>query len=128
LDDQVAANIKQIQTINSTRPSEKDPKKKAAVDAKFKALTDPYFKASADLMKPISENLDQAIDWLEKTYTIEKAKSTKTSTDKSIGNKTVDFLANMYQYKRDQVRGKDTKAFDAFDAKYKLYDGEHDKF
>ena len=128
LDDKVAANIKQVQTINSTRPSEKDPKKKAAIDAKFKALTDPYFKASAELVKPINENLDQAIDWLEKTYTIEKAKSTRTSTDKSIGNKTVDFLANMYQYKRDQVRGKDNKAFDAFDAKYKLYDTEHDKF
>jgi hypothetical protein len=128
LDDKVAANIKQIQTINGTRPSEKDPKKKAAIDVKFKALTDPYFKASAELLKPINDNLDQAIDWLEKTYTIEKAKGTRTSTDKSIGNKTVDFLANMYQYKRDQVRGKDTKAFDAFDVKYKLYDGEHDKF
>jgi hypothetical protein len=128
LDDKVAANIKQIQTINGTRPAEKDPKKKAVIDAKFKALTDPFFKASADLLKPINDNLDQAIDWLEKTYTIEKAKGTRTSTDKSIGNKTVDFLANMYQYKRDQVRGKDTKAFDAFDAKYKLYDGEHDKF
>jgi hypothetical protein len=128
LDDKVAANIKQIQTINTTKPSEKDPKKKAAIDTKYKALTDPYFKASAELIKPINENLDQAIDWLEKTYTIEKAKTTKTSTDKSIGNKTVDFLANMYQYKRDQVRGKDPKAFDAFDAKYKLYDGEHDKF
>ncbi|MEI7626865.1 MAG: hypothetical protein WCJ80_01430 [Bacteroidota bacterium] len=128
LDDKVAANIKQIQTINGTRPSEKDPKKKAAIDAKFKALTDPYFKATADLMKPINDNLDQAIDWLEKTYVIEKSKTTKTSTDKSIGNKTVDFLANMYQYKRDQVRGKDPKAYDAFDAKYKLYDGEHDKF
>ena len=128
LDDKVAANIKQIQTINGTRPSEKDLKKKAAIDAKFKALTDPYFKATADLMKPINDNLDQAIDWLEKTYVIEKSKTTKTSTDKSIGNKTVDFLANMYQYKRDQVRGKDPKAYDAFDAKYKLYDGEHDKF
>ncbi|MEI6086031.1 MAG: hypothetical protein WCR66_00485 [Bacteroidota bacterium] len=128
LDDKVAANIKQIQTINGTRPSEKDPKKKAVIDAKFKTLTDPYFKATADLMKPINENLDQAIDWLEKTYVIEKSKTTKTSTDKSIGNKTVDFLANMYQYKSDQVRGKDPKAYDAFDAKYKLYDGEHDKF
>lgn len=128
LDDKVAANIKQVQTINGTKPSEKDPKKKAALDAKFKALTEPYFKANAELVKPINENLDQAIDWLEKTYTIEKAKTTKTSTDKSVGNKTVDFLANMYQYKRDQARGKDTKAYDAFDAKYKLYDGEHDKF
>ena len=117
-----------LNSVDLQLEEEKDPKKKAAIDVKFKALTDPYFKATADLMKPINDNLDQAIDWLEKTYVIEKSKTTKTSTDKSIGNKTVDFLANMYQYKRDQVRGKDPKAYDAFDAKYKLYDGEHDKF
>ncbi len=128
LDDKVAANIKQVQSINGSKPAEKDPKKKAALDAKYKGLTDPYFKANADLMKPINDNLDQAIEWLEKTYNIEKAKSSRTSTDKSIGNKTVDFLANMFQYKRDNVRGKDTKAYDTFDVKYKLYDGEHDKF
>ena len=128
LDDKVTANIKQVQTINGSKPTEKDPKKKAAIDAKYKGLTDPYFKANADLLKPINDNLDQAIEWLEKTYNIEKAKSSRTSTDKSIGNKTVDFLANMFQYKRDNVRGKDPKAFDAFDVKYKLYDAEHDKF
>jgi hypothetical protein len=128
LDDKVAANIKQVQTINASKPVEKDPKKKAALDAKFKAQTDPILKSNVELLKPINENLDQAIDWLEKTYAIEKAKATRTQTDKSIANKTVDFLANMYQYKRDLVRGKDVKAFDALDAKYKLYDGEHDKF
>lgn len=128
LDDKVAANIKQVQSINASKPSEKDPKKKAALDAKFKAQTDPILKSNVELLKPINENLDQAIDWLEKTYVIEKAKATRTQTDKSIANKTVDFLANMYQYKRDLVRGKDAKAFDALDAKYKLYDGEHDKF
>lgn len=129
LDDTVAANIKKVQAINSTKPSEKDPKKKAAIDAKFKAQTDPILKANQDLLKPINENLDLAIEWLEKTYTIEKAKtSNRTSTDKSIGNKTVDFLANMYQYKRDLLRGKDVKGYDAMDLKYKLYDGEHDKF
>lgn len=129
LDDTIAANIKKVQAINSSKPSEKDPKKKAAMEAKFKAQTDPILKANQDLIKPINENMDQAIEWLEKTYTIEKTKTTgKTSTDKSIGNKTVDFLANMFQYKRDLFRGKDVKAYDAFDAKYKLYDVEHDKF
>ncbi|MEI6596367.1 MAG: hypothetical protein WCO28_12455, partial [Bacteroidota bacterium] len=128
LDDQVGLNIREIQKINSSKPSEKDPKKKAAVEAKFKALTDQYFKANADLVKPINGNIDQAIEWLEKTYTIEKGKVFRNSTNISIGNKTVDFLANMYQYKRDQVRGKDNKAFEAFEAKYKLYDSEHDSF
>lgn len=128
IDDKVAANIKQVQTINASKPAEKDPKKKAALDAKYKALTDPFFKMNLELQKPIGENLDQAIEWLEKTYVIEKNKIIRSSTDRSIGNKSVDFLANMFQYKRDQVRGKDVKAFDAFDAKYKLYDTEHDSF
>ena len=128
IDDKVAANIKQVQTINGSKPVEKDPKKKAALDAKYKTMTEPLLKANVDLEKPINENLDQAIDWLEKSFAIENAKATKTSTDKSISNKTVDFLANIYQYKRDRVRGKDNKAFDAFEAKFKQYDNLHGKF
>jgi uncharacterized protein YllA (UPF0747 family) len=85
-------------------------------------------KANQDLEKPINETLDQAIDWLEKTYKIENDKASKNSTDKSIINKSVDFLANIYQYKRDRVRGKDSKAFDAFDLKFKEYDNLHGKF
>ncbi len=128
VDDQIAANIKSLQQINSTKPVEKDPKKKAALDAKFKLLIDPILKANQGLEKPINDNLDNAIEWLEKTIAIENAKKEKNSTDKSISNKSVDFLANMFAYKRDRVRGKDTKAFDAFDAKYKQYDVLHGKF
>ena len=128
IDDKVAANIKAVQTINASKPAEKDPVKKKALDAKFKAQTDPLLKANQDLEKPINETLDQAIEWLEKTYKIENDKAGKSSTDKSIINKTVDFLANIYQYKRDRVRGKDAKAFDAFDAKFKEYDNLHGKF
>jgi hypothetical protein len=128
LDDKIAVNIKAVQNINATKPAEKDPVKKKALDAKFKAQTDPLLKANQDLEKPINETLDQAFDWLEKTYVIEKGKIIRTPTDRSIGNKTVDFLANMYQYKRDRVRGKDAKAFDAYEAKYKVYDAEHDTF
>ncbi|MBC7587275.1 MAG: hypothetical protein H7178_02865, partial [Chitinophagaceae bacterium] len=43
-------------------------------------------------------------------------------------NRSVDYLANIYVYKRDRVRGKDIKAFDAYDAKYKLFDGLHGTF
>ena len=74
------------------------------------------------------ENLDNSIDWIEKSYTILKAKSDRNKTEKSVINKSVDFLANLYAYKRDKVRGKDLKAYDAFDAKYKEYDTLHGKF
>ncbi len=127
-DDLYAANIRAMQTMNADRPVEKDPKKKAAADALFKTKTDPIKKANTDLEKPLMENLDKSLEWLEKAFTILKAKATRTSTEKNVINKSVDFLANLYAYKRDRNRGKDAKAFDAFDLKYKEYDELHGKF
>lgn len=127
-DDKFSANIKAMQNLNTNRPVEKDPKKKAAADAKFKELLEPIRKANAEIEKPMMENLDNSVEWLEKSYVILKNKATRTNTEKSVINKAVDFLANLYSYKRDRVRGKDMKAFDAFDLKYKEYDGLHAKF
>ena len=128
-DDKYAGNIRTLQGINANRPpADKDPKKKAAADAKFKEQTDGLKKLNADIEKPLMENLDNSIDWIEKSYTILKAKSDRNKTEKSVINKSVDFLANLYAYKRDKVRGKDLKAYDAFDAKYKEYDTLHGKF
>ena len=127
-DDQYASNIRTMQALNADRPVEKDPKKKAAADALYKQKTDPIKKANADIEKPLMDNLDQSIEWLEKSYNILKAKTTRTGTEKSVINKSIDFLANLYAYKRDRNRGKDTKAFDAFDAKYKEYDALHAKY
>jgi hypothetical protein len=127
-DDQYAANIRTMQGLNADRPVEKDPKKKAAADALYKQKTDPIKQANAVIEKPLMENLDLSVEWLEKSYMILKDKSGRNATEKSVINKSVDFLANLYAYKRDRMRGKDAKAFDAFDTKYKEYDGLHAKF
>jgi hypothetical protein len=127
-DDKYAANIRAMQALNANKPVEKDPKKKAAADAKFQATLDPYKKANADVEKPMIENLDNSIVWLEKSYEILKNKATRTNTEKSVINKSVDFLANLYAYKRDRARGKDPKAMDAYEAKYKEYDALHGKY
>lgn len=127
-DDKYAANIRTMQGLNADKPIVKDPKKKAMAEAEFKLKIDPLKKANADLEKPMSENLDISIEWLEKSFVILKAKTTRTNTEKSVINKTVDFLANLYAYKRDKVRGKDAKAFDAYDAKFNEYDALHAKF
>ena len=127
-DDRFRANIKQLQEINATKKVEKDPKKKAAVEAEFKTKTDPIRKANADIEKLLDQEANVAIEWLEKAYTVFKDKATRTKTENSIGNKSVDFLSNLYGFKRDKARGKDQKAFDAYEAKYKLYDGLHDSF
>lgn len=127
-DDIYAANIRIMQGINADKPAEKDPKKKAAAEAALKAKLDPIKNANATIEKPMMENLDYSLEWLEKSYTILKNKATRGTTEKSVINKSVDFLANMYAYKRDRMRGKDSKAFDAFDAKFKEYDSLHGKF
>ncbi len=127
-DDTYAANIRAMQALNADRPVEKDPKKKAAADAKLKEQLDPIKKANADLEKPLMDNLDMSLDWLEKAYNALKDKTPKIAVEKNVINKSVDFLANLYAYKRDRLRGKDAKAYDAYDAKYKEYDGLHGKF
>jgi hypothetical protein len=146
-DDVYASNIRAMQGLNADRPVEKDPKKKAAADAALKAKVDPIKAANAAIEKPLMDNLDLSIEWLEKSYlslkeSREKSLNDKTEktkeeqdklkekerTEKSILNKSVDFLANLYAYKRDRVRGKDLKAMDAYEAKYKEYDALHGKF
>jgi len=71
---------------------------------------------------------DQSIEWLEKSYEILKAKTDRNKTEATCLNRSVDNLANLYSWKRDKARGRDTKAYDALDAKFKLYDSEHDKY
>lgn len=128
LDDKVRDNIRTVQRINAEKPIEKDPKKKAAVEAKVKAETEPYLKANAALEAPITQQVDQAIEWLEKSFNILKDKANRTNNEKSVINKSVDWLANLYTYKRDKVRGKDNAAFDKFEAKFKEFDGLHGKY
>ena len=48
--------------------------------------------------------------------------------EKNVAGRSVDFLATLYQYKRDKVRGKDQKAYDALDAKFNEFDKLHDKY
>ena len=128
LDDMVRDNIRSVQRINAEKPVEKDPKKKAAVEAKAKAEAEPYLKANAALEPSIAQQVDQAIEWLQKAYAILKDKSSRTNNEKSVINRTVDWLANLYAYKRDKARGKDNAAFDAFEAKYKEFDALQNKY
>lgn len=124
-DDRQRANIKSLQELNANKPVEKDPKKKPAADAKFKLQADAIKNANAELEKPLAASSDASIEWLEKAFSILKDKATKTQSEKNCYNKSVDFLANLYSYKRDKARGKDPKAYDLFDAKFKLYDSLH---
>jgi hypothetical protein len=127
LDEQRSDNVRKMQEINTNKPAEKDPKKKAAADAKAKEQIDPLKKANAELEPKIVASVDNAIEWLEKTYTALKDKTDKTKPEKTSFKNTVKFLGLLNEFKRDKVKGKDPKAYDAFDAKSKLYYDMYDK-
>lgn len=125
-DDRNRTFIKMLRDINSQKVVEKDAKKKAAQEAKFKLLTDPVRASMSAIETPMLASIDSAITWLEKSFTVLKDKHPKDRFEKSSYVKSIDFLANLYAYKRDKTRGKDAKAFDALDAKFKFYDNMHD--
>lgn len=127
LDDRYRANIRILQDLNSNKPVEKDPKKKLAADAKYKADVDAVKKVNQEIDKQMLEAVDLSINWLEKSFTSLNAQTTKDRTTHNCLNKSVDWLANLYQFKSQKVKGKDLKAYDAYDAKYKQYDALHGK-
>ena len=129
LDVKYSDNIRALQTLNSNKPApSKDPKKKAAMDAQFKAQLDSIKKLNANLDLPIKEKVDAAIEWIEKSFEVIKDKEKLDRSEKAVASRSVDFLANLYGFKRDKTRGKDQKASDEFDAKYNVYDKLHDKY
>ena len=86
-------------------------------------------KAQRDaVVKEQQDYASKSIEWLEKGYNVLKAKPTREKTESASLNRSVDYLANLYLWKRDKSRGTNTKDYDAFDAKYKQFDGEHDKY
>lgn len=127
-DEKFAANIKKLQELNANKPVVKDPKKKAAADAEFKAKTDAVKAENAAIEKKSMELTDVAAEWLTKSFNILKDKASRTNTEKSVVNKSVDFIANIYYYKMGRVRGKDAKLFDQYEAKYKEFDALHGTF
>lgn len=127
-DDKYAANIKKLQELNASKPVIKDPKKKVAAEAEHKAKVDAIKAANAAIEKVSMENVDVAAEWLTKSYMILKDKSPRSNTERSVINKSVDFIANIYYYKMGKVRGKDAKLFDTYEAKYKEFDALHSTF
>ena len=90
--------------------------------AALKALRDAVVKEQ-------QEAGSKAIEWLEKGYNVLKAKDPREKTESNSLNRSVDYLANLYVWKRDKTKGTaNAKDYDTYDAKYKLYDGEHDKY
>lgn len=68
---------------------------------------------------------DTAAEWFTKAYTTLKEKTDKSKQEASVYKNTVALLSNIYAWKVDKARGKDTKAFDKYDALAKQFDAEY---
>jgi len=86
----------------------------------------------AEIEKQQQGYADSAIAWLEKGYNVLKAKTTREKVEANSLNHSVDYLANLYMWKRDQTKGTNsataTKDYDKYDAKFQQFDAEHDKY
>ncbi|MCZ2223377.1 MAG: hypothetical protein LC122_07075 [Chitinophagales bacterium] len=127
-DDMISSNRRALQRLNASKADIKDPKKKAAAEAEYKKQSEIIKQANAEIEKPIMEAIDNSIEWLEKSYSSMKDGDLNDRTIKNCLKNSVKWLANLYLYKREKVKGKDTKAYDEYDAKFNLYDGLFSKY
>jgi len=80
----------------------------------------------AEIAKEEMQYADTASQWLEKAYAVLKAKTDRTKSETTSLNRTVDYLANIYYWERDQTKlNGNNKDYDKYDALYKKYDAEH---
>lgn len=121
-DDVYREGLKALQDANANKVVEKDPKKKAAADAAFNTKIADLRKVNSANLVVLQELADNAIEWYEKSVNIIKDKAEKNKQEKQSLKSAVNNLTNLFDFKKGRVQGKDAKAYDAFEAKYKLYD------
>jgi hypothetical protein len=119
-DDKFEENFRKIADLNKKKNAEKDPKKKAAFDPQISAI-----KATNAKVEQVQHAFaDKAIQWMENAYQALSAKKELDRSEKPVVNKTVDYLANLYLWKRDKSKGNNAQ-YDKYDALYKKYDALH---
>lgn len=103
----------------------------AALDDKYFANrgATPALKAKRDAIEKDQHVVaDVALEWMKKAYDALKEKQNRARIETQTLNRSIDFLANLYMWKRDKQKGKSPKDYDAYDAKYKFFDSEHGKY
>ena len=90
---------------------------------------DAALKAQRDVVEK-SEHVysDSSAIWFTNAYNIFKAKTDLSKREKSLLLNTVKNLANIYQWKEDKAKGINPKDYDKYDALYKQFDAETDKY
>ena len=73
--------------------------------------------------------LIRLLNGLKKAYNTLKAKQDRSKSETISLNRTVDYLANINYWERDQTKvNGNSKDYDKYDALYKKYDAEHNTY
>jgi hypothetical protein len=94
----------------------------------LKGVTPDILKQKAGIIKQEDEMAIKSINWLEKGYTILKAKAMRDKSESNSLNSSVDYLADLYEWKRDRSIATNQSDSNSFDEKFKLYTSEHNKY
>ncbi len=127
LDDKFEVNMKKISELNKSKAEVKDPKKKPANDARIKKEVDEIKALNAAIEKKQHGFADKSIEWMENTHSVLSVKEKADRSEKNVLSKSVDYLTNLYLWKRDKSKGNNAD-YDKYDALYKKYDALHGKY
>jgi len=82
----------------------------------------PALKAKRDDIDKVSAPIaNEAVEWLEKSFTLLDAKKDRGRVEKNSYSTAIKLLANLYEYKREKVKGKIPADYDKFDKKFNFY-------
>jgi hypothetical protein len=86
-------------------------------------------KAKRDETEKLQQQYaDSVIVWFTNAYNFLKAKPNLDRREKTLIKNAVQDLANVYQWKEEKAKGVNPKDVDKFDALYKQFDAEADKY
>jgi hypothetical protein len=124
LDEQYSTNVRKMGELNRSVANEKDPKKKAALQAKVKKDVDALKAINAGIEKQQHAYVNKAAEWSERSFNALGAKCMLDRSEQNVFGKSADYLTNLYGWKRDKSKG-NAGEYDKYDALYKKYDVVH---
>ncbi len=128
LDDKLRENLRTLQNINAKKTEIKDPAKKKAYELKVRDNVEAIKTSNAVIDVDMMKLSDDGMEWLEKAFNQLKDQPKRSKQETNCLNQSVKLLYNLNEYRRNKVKAKDPKAYDAFDAKCKFYDALQDKY
>lgn len=106
----------------------KDLKRKAELEQINKLKILELKNQNAEIEKTVMNHADSALDWFSKSYNTLAFKKNRTFAERNILNKAVDFIANLYYYKKERVKLSDPTLYKLLESKFNEFDSLHNTF